>query len=174
MGFSKGGFAALYSSLERFLRIHGTAGLEFAAHIAFYPMCNIEFLEDEKVSDRPIRIFHGGADNYVSIDFCRKYVSRLRRAGKDVLLTEFPGAHHGFDNPLYSPPKFLADAVTTVHCSRREQSEGKIVNRDTGQPFRWSDSSVKRGATVGFEPAATAEATKAVKQFLMDTFKLWF
>lgn len=172
MGFSKGGFVALYSSLERFVRIHGTAGLQFAAHIAFYPMCNTAFLADEKVSDRPIRIFHGGADNYVSIDSCRKYVSRLRHAGKDVELTEFPGAHHGFDNALYSPPKFLADAVTTMHCSRREQSAGMIVNVDTGQPSRWSDSCVERGATVGFDPTATAEATKVLKHFLIVTWKL--
>ena len=88
-----------------------------------------EVLEDEKVRERPIRIFLGGADNYVSIDFCRKYVSRLRRAGKDVQLTEFPGAHRGFDNPLYSPPKLLADAVTTIHYSRREQSAGLSVER---------------------------------------------
>jgi dienelactone hydrolase len=172
MGFSKGGFAALYTSLERFLRIHGTPGLEFAAHIAFYPMCNTEFLEDEKVSDRPIRIFHGGADNYVSIDFSRKYASRLQGAGKDVQLTELAGAPHAFDNPLYSPPKFLADAVTTIHCSRRERSPGEIINCDTGQPFRWSDTCVKRGATVGFDPAATAEASKAVKKFLTIAFKL--
>ena len=172
MGFSKGGFAALYSSLERFLRIHGIAGLEFAAHIAFYPMCNTEFLEDEKIIDRPIRIFHGGADNYVSIDCCRKYVSRLQRAGKDVELTEFPSAMHGFDNALYSPPKFLADAITTMHCLRREQSAGMIVNVDTGQPFRWSDSCVERSATVGFDPTATAEATKVVKHFLSVTWKL--
>lgn len=172
MGFSKGGFAALYTSLERFMRIIGSAGLKFAAHVAFYPTCNTEFLEDEKVSRAPIRIFHGAADSYVSIDCCRKYVSRLRRAGMDVQLTEFAGAHHAFDNPLYSPPKFLADAVTTIHCSRREESPGEIINCDTGQPFRWSDICVKRGATVGFDPVATAEAIKTVKKFLMDTFKL--
>lgn len=38
MGFSKGGFAALYSSLRRFARMHGPAGLTFAAHVAFYPI----------------------------------------------------------------------------------------------------------------------------------------
>jgi hypothetical protein len=46
-----------------------------------------------------------------------------------------------------------------------------IVNVDTGQPLRWSDSCVRRGATVGFDPPATAEATKVVKQFLDVTFE---
>lgn len=172
MGFSKGGFAALYSSLERFNRTHGTTGLKFSGHIAFYPTCNTEFLQEEKVSGAPIRVFHGAADDCVSIDSCRKYLSRLRRAGVDVQLTEFAGAHHAFDNPLYSPPKFLADAVTTIHCSRQEQSAGTIANVETGKLFRWSDPCVKRGATVGFDPAATVEATKAVKQFLIGAFKL--
>src|SRR6266446_5951853 len=51
MGFSKGGSVALYASLQRFQRMHGPAGLEFAAYIPFYPQCNTAYLEDERVSD---------------------------------------------------------------------------------------------------------------------------
>src|SRR6266446_6792365 len=128
MGFSKGGSVALYASLQRFQRMHGPAGLEFAAYIPFYPQCNTAYLEDEQVSARPIRIFHGTADDYVSIEPCRRYVERLRRAGKDIQLTECFGAHHAFDNPLYSPARFLPDAVTTNQCSRKERPGGEIVN----------------------------------------------
>jgi dienelactone hydrolase len=174
MGFSKGGFVALYSSLERFQRMHGSAGPQFAAHIAFYPACHTVFLEDEKVSERPLRLFHGAADNYVSIDPCRRYVSRLRCAGKDVQLTEYPGAHHAFDNPLYSPARYVADAVTTSACFLEERSEGELVNVETGQPFQWTDPCVNRGATLGFDRSATAHATEAVKQFLVDRFELQF
>ncbi len=170
MGFSRGGSVALYASLSRFQRMYGRAGLEFTAYIPFYPQCNTVFLDDEQVSDRPIRLFHGTADNYVSIEPCRRYVERLRRAGKDVQLTEYPQAHHAFDNPLYSPALSLPDAVTTNHCSREEHPGGDIVNLATGQPFRWSDACVGRGATVAYDPAATADATKAVKFFLISTF----
>jgi dienelactone hydrolase len=121
------------------------------------------------VSDRPIRVFHGTGDDYVSIEPCRNYVERLRRAGKDVQLTEYAGARHAFDNPLYSPPLLLPDAVTTNQCSRKERPGGDIINLETGQPFTWSDNCVKRGATVGYDPAATTEATKAVKSFLINT-----
>jgi dienelactone hydrolase len=172
MGFSKGGFVALYSSLRRFQRIYGAAGVEFAAHIPFYPPCNTVYLEDELVSDRPIRVFHGAADDFVSIAPCRSYVERLRRAGKDVQLTEYAGARHVFDNPLYSPPLFLADAVTTNGCPREERPGGEIVNAGTDQPFRWSDPCVGRGATVGYDAVATAEATESVKAFLAATFRL--
>jgi dienelactone hydrolase len=172
MGFSKGGFVALYASLRRFQRIHGPAGVEFAAYFALYAQCNTVYIEDEQVSDRPIRLFHGTADDYVSVEPCRKYVERLRRAGRDAQLTEYPRARHAFDNPLYSPPLFLTNAVTTNHCFREERPVGEIVNLERGQPFRWSDPCVKRGATVGYDPVATAEATKAVKQFVISAFKL--
>ncbi len=172
MGFSKGGFVALYSSLKRFQRMYAAAGVGFAAHIPFYPTCNTVYLEDELVSDRPIRVFHGAADDFVSIGPCRDYVARLRRAGKDVQLTEYAGARHVFDNPLYSPPLFLAEAVTANRCPREERAGGEIVNAETGQPFRWSDPCVARGASVGYDAIATAEATRSVKAFLAETFGL--
>jgi dienelactone hydrolase len=172
MGFSRGGFVALYASLKRFQRIHGADGVEFAAYIPFYAQCNTAYIGDEQVSDRPIRVFHGAADDYVSTEPCRNYVERLRRAGKDIQFTEYAGAHHAFDNSLYAPARFLPDAVTTSLCRRQERSEGEIVNLETGRPFCWSDSCVRRGATVGYDPVATTEATKAVKGFLIGTFEL--
>jgi dienelactone hydrolase len=172
MGFSKGGFVALYASLKRFHQMHGPASAEFFTYIPFYAQCNTVYLEDERVSDQAIRLFHGTADDYVSIAPCRKYVERLRRAGKDVQLTEYPGAGHAFDNPLYSPARFLPDAVTTNLCLREESPEGEIINCKTGRPFHWSDPCVKRGATVSYDPLATADATESVRNFLLAAFKL--
>jgi dienelactone hydrolase len=171
MGFSKGGFAALYASLKRFQRMYGSPDIEFAAYVPFYPACNTTYLQDEDVTPQPIRIFHGNADNYVPIEPCRKYVQRLRRAGKDVQLHEYTGAHHAFDNPLYSPHRSLPDAIITGACMREERTPGEIVNVATGHPFQWTDACVKRGGTVGFDPLATEEATKEVTSFLTATFR---
>ncbi|MGB8473695.1 MAG: dienelactone hydrolase family protein [Candidatus Acidiferrum sp.] len=172
MGFSKGGSAALYASLTRFQAMHRPEGAEFSGYLALYPQCNTSYLEDERTSDRPIRLFHGTADNYVSIEPCRSYVGRLRRAGSNVELTEYPGAHHVFDNPVYSPPRTLPDAVTTIQCSLEERAVGEIVHAGTGSEFTWSDACVKRGATVGYDPAATTAATRAVKASLFEWFGL--
>jgi dienelactone hydrolase len=171
MGFSKGGFATLYASLKRFHRMHRTPDIEFAAYVPFYAACNTTYLEDEQVSERPLRIFHGAADNYVPIEPCRKYVERLRRAGTDVQLTEYPGAHHAFDNPLYSPHRSLPDAILTGHCVREERTAGEIINIATGEPFQWNDACVKRGATVGYDAVAASEAASAVRSFLTETFR---
>jgi dienelactone hydrolase len=172
MGFSKGGFVALYASLNRFYRMHGPSDVEFAGYIPFYPPCSTTYIDDEQVRDRPIRVFHGTADDYVSIEPCRKYVERLRLKGKDVQLTEYVGARHVFDNPLYSPVISLPDALTSSLCRREERAGGEIVNLQTGQPWKWSDACVGHGATVGYDSVATAEATKAVKTFLTSTFKI--
>jgi dienelactone hydrolase len=171
MGFSKGGFAALYASLKRFRRMYGSRGVEFAAYVPFYPACNTAYLEDEQVSERPIRIFHGSADNYVPVEPCRKYVARLRRAGVDVELHEYAGAHHAFDSPLYSPHRSLPDAIITGHCVREERTGGEIIDVATGEAFRWDAACVKRGGTVGYDAAATGEATNTVKAFLSETFR---
>src|SRR5262245_11690297 len=38
--------ASLYAGLQRFQRLHGPAGLEFAAHLAFYPNCTVTYIDD--------------------------------------------------------------------------------------------------------------------------------
>ena len=166
MGFSKGGFVALYSSMRRFQRLYGPANTEFAAHIPFYARCDTPYIDDEDVCDKPIRLFHGVNDDYVPIDGCRRYVQRLLRAGKDVVLTEYPGARHAFDNPLYQPVRFMPDAQLPNRCRREERPGGVIINLDTGQPFSSKDTCVTHGATLGYDPNSHAESVTAVTGFL--------
>ena len=166
MGFSKGGFVALYSSMRRFQRAYGPPNTEFAAYIPFHARCDTPYIDDEDVSDKPIRLFHGVNDDYVPIDGCRRYVQRLLRAGKDVVLTEYPGARHAFDNPLYQPIRLMPDAELPNRCRREERPGGVIINLDTGQPFSAADACVTHGATLGYDPNSHAEAVKAVTGFL--------
>ena len=172
MGFSKGGFAALYSSMKRFQRLWGTPGIEFAAYISFYTRCDAPLLDDENVSDRPIRLFHGSADDYVPVEPTRRYVDRLSRAGKDVQLTVYEGARHAFDNPSNPSVLPLPDAVLSSNCRREEKQPGNITNLDTGKTFSWKDACVTRGATVGFDPYARAQAVKTVSDFLHAQWNL--
>ena len=171
MGFSKGGDVALHASMQRFQRMYGSPGVEFAAFLPFYAPCNTRYREDGKISERPIRMFHGGADNWVPVASCRDYVKRLQAEGKDVQLTEYSGAQHAFDNYL-TPVREMADAQTSRRCFLEEADGGKIVNRETRKPFALNDPCMERGAKLGYDPFATAEATKAVKQFLTSLWKL--
>jgi dienelactone hydrolase len=172
MGFSKGGFAAMYASMRRFQRMWGPANLEFAAYIPFYARCDTPYLEDENVSDHPIRFFHGGADDYVPVAPTRVYVERLKRAGKDVQLVVYDGARHSFDNPLNPAVLSFPEAVLSSDCRRAEKDPGSVINLDTGKPFTWTDACVSRGATVGYDLRAREESVRAVKAFLGAEFKL--
>jgi dienelactone hydrolase len=155
-GGSRGGVVALYSSLARFQRMHMAPGTQFAVYISFYPPCVTTYVEDIDVAARPIRLFHGTADDIAPVEQCRAYVERLRRAGADVELTEYVGARHGFDNPSGA-------AVTRVRegspglapCSRYENPVGRIINRNNDLPRSRDDECLRRPATVGYDADAT-------------------
>jgi dienelactone hydrolase len=112
MGFSRGARAALYSSLLRFQKMYSPEGLSLSAYVGFYPPCNTRYIDDEVVSEKPIRLFHGTVDDYNLIAPCRSYVERLRKAGKDVVLTEYPDTYHAFDNAARSSRRRQAESST--------------------------------------------------------------
>jgi dienelactone hydrolase len=172
MGFSRGGQGVLYAMMKRFQKMHGSGGPVFATSIPFYPECDTAFVDDENVTDAPIRIFHGIADDYVSLPRCRSYVERLRKAGKNVELTEYEGAQHVFDGVQFKAPLKLPDAQTTRNCRLEEIADGIVVNSQTKQRFTYSDPCVERGATVAYQEEAHKASIQAVKEILTASLKL--
>lgn len=167
MGFSKGAVAAVYSSSQRFRNLYGPASVEFAAHVGLYTPCNVSYREETKVTGKPIRLFHGIADDWVSIEPCRGHVARLKAAGADVVLTEYPGAYHAYDAFLLKEPAKFPQAQTTRNCLLAEGEGGQIVNTKTGTRYDLNaDGCVERGTTVAYDEAATLGTTKAVKELL--------
>jgi dienelactone hydrolase len=173
MGFSRGGQAALYASLKRFHRMWNKSGVEFAAYVPFYPDCMTTFVDDTDVADRPIRIFGGTVDDYNPIAACKAFMNRLRAAGHDVEITEYPTASHGFDNPLGGDtPIVVKNAQTVRHCAIREQPEGLLIDAVSKEPFTYQDPCVEFDPHVGGNAEAREAAKLAVKNFLRATFKL--
>jgi len=172
MGFSRGGQGVLYANMKRFQKMHNTGGMAFATSIPYYPECDTAFVDDADVTDAPIRIFHGAADDYVSLARCRSYVERLRGAGKNVELTAYPGAHHVFDGVQFTAPLKLPEAQTTRNCQLEEIADGIVVNSQTKQRFTYSDPCVERGATVAYQEEAHKASVQAVKELLRTNLKL--
>lgn len=169
MGFSKGAVASVYSAAERFRSAHGSPSNRFAAHIGFYTPCNVTYEGDTKVGPAPIRLFHGTADDYVSVGPCRDFTARLKAAGANVSLTEYPDSQHSFDNPTSPPVLEIPTAQSTRNCRLREGPNGVIQN-ESGAPFsQKSDSCVQVGAHVGHNPEATALSRIAVREFVLST-----
>jgi dienelactone hydrolase len=171
MGFSRGAQPALYSSMKRFQRMHGPPGKEFAAYIAFYAPCGTTYRDDEDVTDKPIRLFHGSADDYNPVAPCRAYVERLKAKGKDIQLTEYAGAGHVFDEAALRKPLRLEKAPTTRQCQLSEAADGVVINAKTTQPFTYGDPCVEYGPTVAFDEKAFADSRKAIGELVAATLK---
>ncbi len=169
MGFSKGAVAAVYSAMDRFQAEYGGKD-RFAAHIGFYTPCNVAYEGDTKVGPAPIRLFHGISDDYVNIVPCRDYAARLKAAGADVTLTEYPDSQHGFDSPTSAALVAVPKAQSTRNCRLKEGQDGAMLNAATGQPYSLrTDPCVAVGAHVGHNAAATEAARTAVLRFVQHT-----
>jgi dienelactone hydrolase len=166
MGFSRGGQSALYSAMSRLYRLQGPKdGSQFAAHLAVYPDCMTTYKDDTEVT-RPIRIFHGTADDYNPVAPCRLYVERLTQANRDAKLIEYADAGHVFDAPALRTPVTLTSATTNRRCRLFEDAQSLI------QPFTYGDACVEKGPTIAFNEAAYIKAHADVRTFLTALFKL--
>jgi dienelactone hydrolase len=173
MGFSRGGQAALYASLTRFNKLWNKSGVQFAAYIPFYPDCATSYAGETDIAERPIRIFHGIPDDYNPVASCKPYIQRLRDAGRDVVLSEYPDAQHGFDTPLNLGAVIVSTGAQTVRgCKIREVEGGVLLNVSTQQPFSYKDDCVQLNPHVGGNAVATAAARVAVSDFVRQVFKL--
>jgi dienelactone hydrolase len=173
MGFSRGGQVTLNSSFERFWKLQGTgSGNEFAGYLAFYPSCGTRFIEDEKVVNKPIHIFHGSDDDYNPVEPCRRYVERVRKRGKNIVLHEYAGAYHVFDYKKLVKPVVLQKATTTRNCVLAEIANGRIVNAQSGDPFTYSDPCVEYGPTIAFNKDAYNHAKQELTALIGTIFKL--
>src|SRR5262249_12530231 len=154
MGFSKGAVPAIYSSSVRFRTAYGPSSAEFAAHIGLYTPCNVTYKQDDKVGNSPLRLFHGVADDYVSIEPCRSYVRRLKNAGAEVAIEEYPDAYHAAANRTLAPSVAAPDAQPTRNCLIVEGDDGLLLNGKTGQAYSLSDACVEKGPHVGYNEVA--------------------
>jgi dienelactone hydrolase len=174
MGFSRGGQAALYASLERFHKLWNKSGAQFAAYIPFYPDCSTSYATDTETVARPIRIFHGTPDDYNPVASCKAYLARLQDAKRDAVLKEYPDSEHGFDAGLLgvSAVTVSTNAQSARNCRLREGDGGVLMNTDTQAPFTYQDACISLNPHVGGNPATAQEARKAVSQFLQALLKL--
>jgi dienelactone hydrolase len=169
MGFSAGSPAAIYSNLERFQKMYGSG--KFAAHVSVYGLCGSKYHEDEKMVS-PMLFLHGTADDWVPAAPCREYTSRLKNAGKDVRMIEYPDAHHVFDAPATGPVRKMANVATAAWCRFAETDNGVVINTETRMPPSPQDACRRMGPSLGYNEAAMKKAHEDVIRALKDVFKM--
>jgi len=165
IGSSLGGVGCLYQSVKRFQKMWGAPGLEFAASVPMYPVCNFKYEEDDVMSDEPIRIHIGDLDEYGSAESCIKYVERLRLKGKDITVTVYPGVHHSFVTKISGPKGTMTTMKQKgryfAQCNFEENTDSSVLNEENlGEGFN------QILTQVGFnEWLASAEEKKIKKLF---------
>jgi dienelactone hydrolase len=173
MGWSRGGQAALYSSVKRFQKMWNPGGIDPAAYVALYPECNMSFIDDAEVSDRPIIIFHGMSDDWVPIARCQEYFSRLQQNSKhNVKFIAFPDTAHAYDYPNIPTSPTVVKNAQAILCVIVEEPLGTMTNTETKKPFTYNDSCVKRDPHVAYSASSTHATENAVKDLLKELFKL--
>jgi dienelactone hydrolase len=168
MGFSRGAQSSAYANLERFRKSYGSPDRQFAAHISFYGGCGWSLKDDDQIM-KPMLFLHGTADDWVLPASCKEYSKRLAGAGKNVRHVEYPDAHHAFDAPAFKTPLRVAVGQKWNQCKVGEEN-GVLMNRETGQPFTFSDACVQKGTTVAYHEEAAKKSHEEVKNFLKEVF----
>lgn len=170
LGFSHGGWVALWANQAQIERRFLRANVEFAAHAAFYPAaCNVRLLNETAMAPGAVRIFQGTADDWTPIAACRDWVARRRAAGRDVSLVAYERAMHAFDVPYFSPPQRWTGVFNAGKCTITEQPDRTFV-ADDGRPLTPASPCVTRGATLGYDARAHRQAVADVKAFLEQSF----
>ncbi|MBT6202646.1 MAG: hypothetical protein HOI34_02980 [Rhodospirillaceae bacterium] len=133
VGFSKGGIAAFYASLERVRSAAG--GVPFAAHVAHYPWCGLR-LRDPVTTGAPILIQAGSSDTVTPVVLCQQFVDEITAVDPDpnIELVIYEGARHAFDHPALSAIGWLpVSGMLPGDCLIVEQPGGDFLETSTGQ-----------------------------------------
>jgi dienelactone hydrolase len=162
MGFSHGGIAALGAastwSRQRFAPPEGPT---FRAFIPFYPYCNAIVPEMAQGIAGPVRVHIGALDDWTPARSCVDLGALARSMGYDFQVTVYPNARHGFDAVGLRPEIYLRNVDNAAACTPRLASMmGPILNL-----FELLGC-MKKGATVGHDPDATAQAHANVRRDL--------
>ena len=101
MGFSLGGHLSVSLSSKKVVAHWlGPDQSGFAAHVAFYPVCQWleKYFDASGVTGAPILILAGELDAWGDGDTCPKFAGWLNESQSAVVsLTIYPNVHHGFD-----------------------------------------------------------------------------
>jgi dienelactone hydrolase len=162
MGFSHGGIATLGSaSVWARRRYAPPNGPAFRVFVPFYPYCNAIVPEMAEGVAAPVRIQIGELDDWTPARSCVELGALARSLGYDVQVTVYEGARHSFDAEGLPPAIYLRDVDNAADCTPRLASMmGPILN--LFELIRC----MKKGATVGHDPAAAERARDAVREDL--------
>ncbi|HUH83064.1 MAG TPA: dienelactone hydrolase family protein [Stellaceae bacterium] len=177
MGFSRGGFVALNTTLEPLRRAVIGGDLHFAAHVPFYPDCNFRWTAAQR-DGAPILMLLGQRDDWTPAAPCLAEAELLKARGVDIRTVVFPNAFHGFDVPGRSGE--MKGVPQARNCFVETNLDTFVVRRyDTGQAFTslgayqdYVRSCQGTGVHAGGDPEGQRRAPEETVAFLKAVFGL--
>lgn len=177
MGFAKGGNVALNTALEPVRRAVIAGELRFAAHIAFYPACNIRSIATQ-VDGSPILHLHGDKDDWSLYKPCMAWMDWFRSKGAAVENKIYLGAGQGFDGD--QPQRWHPDVQVSNNCHAELDMDNYTFRRlDGADGFKDQNDAIAYfktcrgvGAHFGADPQARDAAIADVRQFLTQVLDL--
>lgn len=174
VGFSKGGIAALYSVFATSRRTLAADDYRFAAHVAYYPWCGVEFY-DLRTTGAPVLIEAGSEDEVAPPGLCQELIAKIEAAdpAARISLSAQPGGLHAFDHPLLSMFGALpVAAALPTDCRFREVEPNLFVEETSGRVATEASladifrSCSRDDAQAGGNEAAATKALGETKAFL--------
>jgi len=181
IGYSVGGLVVVNTFFKESQNVIAPATNQFKAYIGYYPQCNIRQWSPN-ISQAPMLILHGEADEWDAYTACIDLVNSLNGVNANASIITYPGAHHVFDSG--GSLTYIADARIPHDCAGETRIDTFEKRRfDTGQIFAnnteyqaYLDTCRTMGGNVGGDDAAaiaaTLDAANEVELLLTDVFGL--
>jgi dienelactone hydrolase len=177
MGFSRGGFVALNTTLEPLRRAVIDGELHFAAHVPFYPDCNLRWTAAER-DGSPILMLLGQRDDWTPAAPCLAEAELLKARGVDIRTVVFPYAFHGFDTQgrvgeMKAVPHARNCFVETdldTFVVRRYDTGQALTTLGAYQDYVWGCQGT--GVHAGGDPEGQRRAPEETIAFLTAVFGL--
>jgi dienelactone hydrolase len=156
-------------------------GPKFAAHVAFYPACNLTYWgPPSSFTGAPLMLALGGSDDYTSTPLCVAYGEKLKTVLPRVDVQVYEGAYHDFD-AVTGLHRWLPTAVNNIKCTGTEVDIETFTVKDlaTGKVYKDGNAypggvfgCVGRGGTVSNSWSAARKSEQDVRSFLTDVLNL--
>lgn len=175
IGFSYGGMAATYAAYEQVAERYAPEGARFAAHVAFYAPCIVEF-EDSRATGAPLLMLYGTNDAIIDEARCAAVARDLESGGAQVERIAYEGAHHQWDG-RFAGPRMIGRNLAP--CRFIVEPDGRV--HDSGWlPLPMSGSFTRKlmlalcvaeeGYLIGRDEAVRARSNRDMGRFLEKAF----
>ncbi|MGK9234084.1 dienelactone hydrolase family protein [Inquilinus limosus] len=179
-GFSYGAMASVVAAnaaiADRFAALYRLGDTRFAAHVAFYGPCIIDF-EEPRTTGAPVLMAWGDRDAIMDAGRCQATAAALRHGGSRVQTIVYPGAVHQWDGSRPGPRpigRLLNDCDFQVErdLTVRDGNLGIAMSGSFTRKLILANCVGSDGYLIGRDDAVRARSDRDVAAFLSAAFGL--